>query len=436
MRKECKDHLGNVYSSVTDMCKCYGISQSTYYERLKTMNLEQALTFPHGKQRNSSNKVTDHLGNVYLSVSEMCKAYNISRDVFDHRIKRGWSVKDSLTIQLTEKRETDKVFDHLGNEYQTIQEMCKAYNISIENYNYRRNKQNWSLKDTLTKRKRQHSCIIQDHLGNEYKSNKEMCKAYNISFSAFCKRYYKLGWSLKDALTIKLGKCSPRQHTQDHLGNEYKDNKEMCEAYNVPLDLFNKRYYSRKWSLEESLTIPKNMYIGEYRVAECLKRLNLTFYHDCNIKKIFKDLNVTIDWKDFLESLQQNLEKAGINWSKSKIERLRPDFVLYTDNAKAIKGVIEFDGEQHQNFVEYFFKTIENFYRRVDSDFVKQDLWEYLNIPMLRIRHDQVDMIDDMVTDFVSNPSKYLHSHNTYLSENEYWSILKEEKTKLDAAFA
>ena len=66
----------------------------------------------------------------------------------------------------------------------------------------------------------------------------------------------------------------------------------------------------------------------------------------------------------------------------------------------------------------------------------KQDLFEYLNIPMLRIRHDQIDLIDKMAEDFVKNPGNYVSKHNTYLSEDEYWSILRKEKERLDLVFA
>ena len=221
----------------------------------------------------------------------------------------------------------------------------------------------------------------------------------------------------------------------DHNGKTYKNREEMAEYYGIGFHVYRSRM-KRGWSLKEALTVPKHMYIGEYHVAECLKRLNVKFYHNCSIKTIFKDFGIKADWNEFLDSLQSRLGLAGINWSKSKIERLRPDFTLYTDNDNKIKGVIEFDGIQHQNFVEFFFKTIEEFLRRSNADFVKQDFFEYMGIPMLRIRDDQVDMIDEMIEDFVNHPESYLHGHNTFLSEEEYWSILAEQKAKIEMAFA
>lgn len=189
--------------------------------------------------------------------------------------------------------------------------------------------------------------------------------------------------------------------------------------------------------MQEALEIPKNMYIGEFRVAECLKALNVSYYNNCSLKTVFENLHLPkdIDWDEFLSTLQKKFNRLGHRWSRKKIERLRPDFVLYQDTDKRILGVIEFDGEQHQNFVEFFFKTIEEFLFRSNADFVKNTLWEYLQIPMLRIRHDQVDKINEMVTDFVRHLDNYITRHNAFLTEEEYWAPLTKEKEQIITAF-
>lgn len=155
------------------------------------------------------------------------------------------------------------------------------------------------------------------------------------------------------------------------------------------------------------------------------------------LKTVFENLHLPkdIDWDEFLSTLQKKFNRLGHRWSRKKIEKLRPDFVLYQDTDKRILGVIEFDGEQHQNFVEFFFKTIEEFLFRSNADFVKNTLWEYLQIPMLRIRHDQVDKINEMVTDFVRHLDNYITRHNTFLTEEEYWVPLTKEKEQIITAF-
>lgn len=440
--KNCKDHLGNVYKSIKDMCDFYSISTNTYRNRINNLgwSLEKALTEP------LTYACEDHLGNKYTSERDMCKAYQIDYGAFWTRTRdMGWSLEKALTTPTRD----DSCLDHLGNRYDSVSKMCAAYNIAKSCYK-KRIINGWSIKDALTipsgnrnpsnklwtLKGSPASKSCKDHKGNDYPSFTAMCKAYDMPKSTVEARINKHGWSLEDALTIPVNMSSEQYITcEDHLGNHYINLKQMCDTYGKDCMLVYSRR-NRGWTIQEALLIPRNMYIGEYRVAECLKRLNVKFYHDCTIKTIFADLGISIDWTDFLSELQSKLGSIGYDWSKKKIQRLRPDFILYTDEDNKIRGVIEFDGEQHQNYIEFFFKTIEEFYKRSNIDFVKQSLWEYMNIPMLRIRHDQIDMIDNMVQDFINKPQDYIHNHNTYLSEEEYWSILTEQKRQIELAFA
>ena len=465
MKTECKDHLGNMYSSITDMCRFYKITRSTYKNRIKLgWSLKDTLTIPMGGHRpnvkitsGTAKHIIDHRGNMYDSITEMCNFYGIAINTYCSRIKLGWSIEEILTTPINEHRKNIKyisgnakqITDHRGNMYDSISEMCRVYKITPGMY-CNRVRLGWSLEEILTtplgkrrlnvKRTSGKAKKVKDHLGNTYDSITAMYAFYGITASTYCGRI-KLGWSLKDTLTIPTNIHRPNTkwtngiQVMDHLGNIYGSISELCRFYNISTSSYQGRI-ERGWTLEEALTIPKQMYIGEYRVAECLKKLNVKFYHNCTIKRLFTDLKITINWDEFINVLTEKIHQSGYKWTKEKIQRLRPDFVLYTDDNNRICGVIEFDGEQHQTFIEHFFKTIEMFLMRSTADFVKNNLWEYLNIPMLRIRHDQIDMIDDMVLDFIRYPENYFYNHNTYLTEDEYWADLNEEKQKLDLVFA
>ena len=383
-------------------------------------SLEEAVDLPNLRKT----KIT-YKGKSYSSMSDLCKEKGLSCDTVEARLKRGWTLEDAVETPIGH----NNFITYKGKTYKSLKALCEELGLDRD-----------IIKDRMLYHHSLDKAIeMGDKIPNgkpimykgiQYKSIRKLCKEKN--------KDYKLVHSrLKNGYTIEEAICSDNLHHKPVIinGVEYSSISEACRAYKTPAS----RAISRLqigWSVEEAVTIPRNMYIGEYRVAECLKRLNVKFYHDCSIKTVFKDLELSIDWDGFLNKLQSRLSFAGYNWSKQKIQKLRPDFVLYTDEDNKIRGVIEFDGEQHQNFMEFFFKTIEEFYKRSNTDFVKQSFWEYLNIPMLRIRHDQIDMIDDMVTDFINNPQKYIHNHNTYLSESEYWSILTEQKAQLEIAFA
>lgn len=94
-----EDHLGNKFPTIKAMCEHWGIKFHTYYGRIKCgWSKEKALTFKDkivGKNR--CIECTDHLGNKYTSFTEMCNKYGINYDTYLYRLNKGWSQKDALT---------------------------------------------------------------------------------------------------------------------------------------------------------------------------------------------------------------------------------------------------------------------------------------------------------------------------------------------------
>lgn len=85
--------------------------------------------------------------------------------------------------------------------------------------------------------------------------------------------------------------------------------------------------------------------------------------------------------------------------------------------------MIEFDGEQHFKPIEHWGGE-EGFLKRKEADLIKTEWCEKEQIPLLRIRFDQKACIPEMIDDFLQDPLKYVKCHNTYCSNEEYYSIL------------
>lgn len=152
--------------------------------------------------RHGEKEQTDHLGNKFESIVEMCRFYNISVGVYNGRIKRGWSIKKALTTAPKPKA-IKKRFDHLGNEFSSRRELCKHYGIDEGTFSARI-RQGWSLEDSLTKpRAITHGYKVCDHRGNEYPSVNAMCKAYGIDRNSYIK-YINDGLSTKQAIETAL----------------------------------------------------------------------------------------------------------------------------------------------------------------------------------------------------------------------------------------
>ena len=186
MIKPCKDHLGNEFQSITALCKYYNISVRAYKDRLaKGMSLQEALETPNNKFL-PEYKRTDHLGNVYSSVKEMANHYGLALDTYQRRIKMGWSIEKSLTESINKDKHGKEEKDHLGNIYPTMKDMCKAWGITTSAYLCRR-RNGYTLKEALTIQQKNHR-VITDFTGNKFSSEEEMCRYYNISHSKYLHR--------------------------------------------------------------------------------------------------------------------------------------------------------------------------------------------------------------------------------------------------------
>lgn len=84
------------------------------------------------------------------------------------------------------------------------------------------------------------------------------------------------------------------------------------------------------------------------------------------------------------------------------------DFMVYAEKMIAI----EFDGGFH--FKPVFIKgdNVFEFIMRHERDLRKDAYCETMEIPLLRIRYDQEDKIEELVNDVLLNPNKYVKEHN------------------------
>lgn len=85
---------GKIYNSIQDACAAYGIQYNTYYKRLKMQfTPQEALMLGRfGVEK----PCKDHFGNPYPQMKQMCMRYHISVRAYLGRIQIGWSLADAL----------------------------------------------------------------------------------------------------------------------------------------------------------------------------------------------------------------------------------------------------------------------------------------------------------------------------------------------------
>ena len=188
----CFDHLGNYYSSLNKMTGAWEIKISTFLYRMEVgWSVEAALTtnspvvvppvddsvvwvfgtpYPSyyavdvafGFSKGASSKHGDNIeewllsmgackvdGVDYKSVSEACRQYEISENVVRDRMKNGASLNDALKLPVGPSYNCKECTDHLGNTYNSIEEMVRFYRIDYSAYKKRR-ANGWSKERALT----------------------------------------------------------------------------------------------------------------------------------------------------------------------------------------------------------------------------------------------------------------------------------------------
>ena len=85
---------GKIYNSIQDACAAYGIQYSAFYYRVKLgFTPQEALTLGRiGIEK----PCKDHFGNAYPQMKQMCIRYNISVRAYLSRRNNGWQLADAL----------------------------------------------------------------------------------------------------------------------------------------------------------------------------------------------------------------------------------------------------------------------------------------------------------------------------------------------------
>ena len=204
MSKKCKDHLGNEFDSISDMCRHWGVSRATFDSRLKVgYTLEQSLSGKNIVSKSEGRVCTDHLGNEFDSQIDMCRHWGVDERTFYRRLQRGYSVEQCLTGRDIDKGTGKKKSceDHLGNSFNSQADMLRYWGVTAPVY-YNRLKLGHSLESCLTGRgvidRERKTCT--DHTGKEFESISAMCKYWNVNIATYYSRLRK-GWSIEQCLT-------------------------------------------------------------------------------------------------------------------------------------------------------------------------------------------------------------------------------------------
>ena len=193
---------GKKYYSINQAAEAHGKKNSTVYMRINKYGWSTEEAFCRKVIKYRARPTKDHLGNKFSSTTEMCNYYGITVGCYYSRIRKGWTLKKTLLTDKIGNNGTylGEVTDHMGNKFHSINKMLEYHHISWHKFHA------WTEKGcTLEEILRKREICVTDHLGNEYSSLRKMCAHYHMDYYAFTYRT-KSGWPLENALTIPCRK--------------------------------------------------------------------------------------------------------------------------------------------------------------------------------------------------------------------------------------
>lgn len=235
-----KDHKGNWFDSKIEMCKAYGIDYNLFAQRMRRgWSIRQSLETPVDDGYN----IMDHEGNLFCSEEEMADAWGINYDAYKNRLKRGWTKEEALTIPKFQSRNREKLVEMLKElDIDDLEEAIRlfrvAYGRDIKKHKHRRR---------VHKPGPIRSC--RDHQGNAFDSRRSMCDYWQMPYTVFNDRIYDK-WPLEYALTYPIGGYCI---FYDHCGHEFRSIAKMCKFWGIPKSEFCDRM-NDGWGLQRSLT--------------------------------------------------------------------------------------------------------------------------------------------------------------------------------------
>jgi hypothetical protein len=203
-------YQGITYPSAAAAGRAFGLTPKMIIQRLQAgYSVKDALTTP--KNFLTSHLAKDHLGKIYSSLSAMCRAYGLKANTVRCRLDAGLSIKDALTlppnrnIRSTNNKHCFRQITVNGKKYNSVAAACKSCGSCLASSTViTRLNRGWAPEKALFT-PAINKIKSRDHLGNEFCSMVEMCRFWKIAYSTFFHRL-DMGWSIEKALTTPVKK--------------------------------------------------------------------------------------------------------------------------------------------------------------------------------------------------------------------------------------
>lgn len=253
-----------------------------------------------------------------------------------------------------------------------------------------------------------------DHLGQRFDSLDEMCDYWDVERTLFNNRM-RMGWTLEAALTTP--KRIPQTPKVDHLGKSYRSFAELCNAWDKPRMLV----YSRLrcgWSVERCLTEEKRFNgVDHVAIANKLDEAGFEYSYQETIKNVCFDLGLEEEYEEMVENYMNIMKELNVDqFGRTVVDNMKFNFILLKDGR--IVGMID-KLRKLPAFVQPLMTLVQRLWSGQDQIATKKLFSETSSLPYLIVRDDQMGCFNQIFDQFISNPNEFVSKHVVSLDESE-----------------
>ena len=225
---------GKRYKSAREFAKEFGITNKLVYDCIKNGESLDELVDRHNAMIEAR---TDHEGTVFKSIDDMCKHWGKQQDLYYRRLKQGMSKEEALTTPVI----TGKQLVYKDKKYESIAKLAKDVGISYNILLYRLSA-GYSLEEAVKLEYKAHPLKCSDCMGNEYNSLSHMAKAWGIQPQILNRRLRNCRFDIvvalisRDKITLEyIGLDGKARYTLNGNKNKYYTARELIEKYRPDL---------------------------------------------------------------------------------------------------------------------------------------------------------------------------------------------------------
>lgn len=334
MSKVVQDHLGKTYRSIKEMASEWDVPYQTCLDRIgRGWSIKETLTKQvESGRKGSQTLVKDHAGNTYKTVTDMCRDYGIKPVTFYARIKRGMTIKEALItpVEVYREHKVEEWRDLDGKLFSSQAKLCKSLSCNPSYYRYLRGSGLTHIEALERIKAKQQGEISNNSIGEEMVkhvldqmgvsySNEKKLSDLNITLPANAKYYRFDFW-----FTYEGFNCAIEYDGKQHFKNNHSftnegfgevcfhddEKNKLCENNNIKL-------LRIRFDQNRQITKLLEMYFGNLQSQGWWKNSLLGIDEYYSIRDIPVDLNI------YRKNKEKKVQDHKGNWYKSRSSMAR-----------------------------------------------------------------------------------------------------------------